>query len=69
MKSDAGPKIRIFLSGLPLLHANRDAGQRLSVMRKAEALFPADAGIKMTLEERYEKAGIPHRAAENIGKC
>jgi len=40
----------------------------LMVMRKAEEALPKDVGIKITLAEIYEKAGIPYRAVEEYRK-
>ncbi len=41
----------------------------LTVMRKASETLPNDAGIRITLAETYEKAGIPYRAAEEYRKA
>jgi O-antigen ligase/tetratricopeptide (TPR) repeat protein len=41
----------------------------LVVMRKAVETLPNDAGIRMTLAETYEKAGISYRAAEEYRKA
>jgi len=43
--------------------------EALAVMRKAVETLPNDAGIRMTLAETYEKAGIPYRAAEEYRKA
>lgn len=40
----------------------------LGVMRKAAETLPNDAGIRMSLAETYEKAGIAYRAAEEYKK-
>ena len=41
----------------------------LTVMRKAGEVLPGDPGIRITLAETYEKAGIPYRAAEEFRKA
>jgi O-antigen ligase/Flp pilus assembly protein TadD len=40
----------------------------LMVMRKAEEYFPKDVGVKMTIAEMFEKAGMHSRAEEEYRK-
>jgi len=41
----------------------------LTVMRRAEEALPNDAGVRVTLAETYEKAGIFYRAVEEYEKA
>jgi Flp pilus assembly protein TadD len=41
----------------------------INVMRKAGETLPDNAGVRITLAETYEKAGIPYRATEEYRKA
>ncbi len=68
VRNDAGPGLAYFYQAYRYFMQIGMLDDALSAMRRAGALFPADAGIKMTLAETYDKAGIPYRAAEEYRK-